>query len=69
MSTPTARDAVKSLVVDRCLCGGPKMRGNALCRSCWRRLPENLRRPLTRRVGQGYEAAYIAAAAHLMERP
>ncbi len=55
-------DVLKS---DACQCERPKQPRRAVCYKCWLRLPDDLRRPLYQRIGQGFEAAYDAACQYL----
>ena len=52
-----------------CRCGAAKQTGMAFCFACWRHLPENIRRALYRRIGQGFEAAYRVACEYLAAWP
>jgi hypothetical protein len=58
-----SRELVRSLYSDVCpACGGSKASGHSVCyRRCWRRLSKDLRGKLYQRIGQGYEAAFLAA--------
>lgn len=59
---PTTQDLVRSLMSDVCpTCGGVKRPRNTLCGGCYRKLPEDLKRNLYRRVGHGYEEAVAAS--------
>ena len=57
-------DELKS---DGCHCGRPKQRGRSLCYRCYYKLPDDMRRALYRKIGNGYEAAYDAAIKFLEE--
>jgi hypothetical protein len=48
-----------------CLCGKTKESGHSFCYGCYRRLPRPMGSHLYRRVGQGYEEAFEAAARQL----
>lgn len=48
-----------------CDCGRPKQRKMSFCRVCFWSLPQDMRRALYRKIGEGYEAAYRAACSHL----
>ncbi len=50
---------------DGCQCGAKKKPGQPFCYRCYRTLPEEMRKALYRRVGNGYEQAYDAAVAWL----
>jgi ribosomal protein L40E len=50
------------------VCGGAKPPNNGFCRACYHSLPKNLRTPMWRRFGDGYEAAHEAAKKWLIER-
>lgn len=51
----------KELNSDGCMCGDKKHRGKSFCYRCWSKLPPELQKPLYKRIGSGYEAAYDAA--------
>lgn len=65
---PDTRELIAELQGTVCRCGGTKQAGNTFCRGCFYSLPKPLRGALYRRVGQGYEQAYQAAAAALSQR-
>jgi hypothetical protein len=48
-----------------CRCGAAKQYGMAFCFACWRHLPDNVRRALYQRIGQGFEVAYRVACEYL----
>jgi len=52
---------VTQLRSTECQCGSKKQRGMAFCYRCWMQLPEDARRGLYSKVGNGFEAAYNAA--------
>jgi len=56
--TPEIRDLMSS----KCpACGGCKRPRHSFCRDCYSSLPSVLRAALYRRVGEGYEQAYLEA--------
>lgn len=58
----------KELRGTRCRCGMFKGPGKSFCWLCWKRLPPEFRCALYKRIGEGYERAFDAAAAYL-DRP
>ncbi len=56
---------IEELRSDVCQCERKKQPGRSFCYKCWLRLPEELRRPLYRKIGAGYEAAYDSAYRYL----
>jgi hypothetical protein len=54
-----------SLLGIECRCGERKLGGMSFCRDCWMRLPRAMGRALYKLIGDGYEAAYIAACKYL----
>jgi hypothetical protein len=65
---------VYELSRQKCRCFAPKERRHTFCKHCYYALPFAMRRKLYDRVGEGYEAAYVAAVRFLaaegrMERP
>lgn len=57
-------ELVEELRGTSCVCGRAKASGNTFCGACYRRLPQDMRRALYRRLGRGYEEAYAAAVTH-----
>jgi hypothetical protein len=53
--------ALRALDARRCLCGREKRRQMAFCGLCFHLLPEEMQKALYRKVGQGFEAAYVRA--------
>lgn len=53
---------VQELLGSVCRCGSAKTPRQTFCGSCYRSLSYRLRRPLYKRIGEGYEAAYQEAA-------
>lgn len=52
---------VAELRGEECQCGASKKSGHSFCYGCYRRLPEEMRGPLYRVMGNGYEEAYERA--------
>lgn len=52
---------LKELRSTECQCGQEKTEGRSFCYGCWKKLPEELRKPLYKRIGDGYEQAYERA--------
>lgn len=50
---------------DECLCGRTKKPRQAVCFTCWRRLPRDLQRRLYSRLGEGFEEAFDEAAQYI----
>jgi hypothetical protein len=50
-------------------CGGYKRPGMAHCGSCYARLPQEMKTELWKRVGEGYERAYVDSLLWLEEHP
>jgi len=61
-------DLLNELAGAECACGSPKIPRQSFCRACYYLLPPRLRRPLYKRIGEGYEQAYDEAAAFLRSR-
>lgn len=59
----TVRELLQELGGLVCRCGRRKGARKTFCPTCFARLPRDLQRPLYRRIGEGYEEAYEAAAA------
>ena len=49
----------------QCQCGSVKKTRPTFCAACYRRLPRGERQALYRRIGEGYEEAYVQAIARL----
>lgn len=64
-TTVTARElarlAVHELGRGQCRCAKPKHNRQTFCKACYYALPPEMRQALYNRVGEGYEAAYVAA--------
>jgi hypothetical protein len=56
-----ARLAVHELGTVQCRCARPKQPCQTFCRACYYSLAPEMRRSLYDKIGQGYEAAYVAA--------
>ncbi len=56
---------IQALKSGQCRCERPKQRGRAFCYKCWLRLPLDLRMPLYRKIGDGFEQAYDNATKYL----
>lgn len=56
---------VRELKGEGCQCGASKKSGYSFCWSCFKSLPEEMRKSLYRKLGKGYEQAYDAAIVHL----
>lgn len=64
----SAKEARLQLLGSICkACGGNKAPGMSHCRSCFFTLPRTMQRPLYRRLGHGYEAAYNESLRYLSE--
>lgn len=50
----------------KCRCGAVKKPAQTFCRSCYFLLTPTERHELYRKIGHGYEAAYVAAVIHLV---
>lgn len=61
----TQRQLIAELRGGLCRCGAAKQPRQTFCRSCYFTLPAKMRSALYRRIGEGYEQAYQAAADHL----
>lgn len=55
----------RELVAGVCRCGNRKRPGHTFCKSCFFSLPKRMQTALYKRMGEGYEEAYAAAAAWL----
>jgi hypothetical protein len=56
------KDLLHDLLDTACFaCGKTKKSRQTFCRSCYFALPNSLRYPLYRRMGEGYEEAFAAA--------
>lgn len=55
----------RELRSEECQCLRRKKAGHSLCWKCYGRLPEELRKRLYRRIGDGYEEAYVEAVTWL----
>jgi hypothetical protein len=64
-----ALESVQTLKSGTCRCGAAKQTGMAFCFACWRHLPENVRRALYQKIGQGFETAYRVACEYLSAWP
>lgn len=60
--TQRALDLVRELRGALCHCGKPKTPGHSFCLRCYKSLPRKTQTDLYKRVGEGYEEAYDAAA-------
>ena len=58
-------DLFKELIGGSCRCGKSKRPHETFCRSCYWSLGNLQRKDLYKRMGEGYEEAYAAAAAFL----
>jgi hypothetical protein len=47
-------------------CKGPKLPFNAFCRTCYRKLPGEMKSALWQQFGEGFELAYCRAQAWLV---
>lgn len=50
----------------KCRCGSVKKPAQTFCRQCYFLLSPQERHDLYKRIGRGYEAAYVAAVIHLV---
>jgi hypothetical protein len=67
----TTEKARQDFVSRTCRCGKPKIRYHSFCRSCYRRLPRQMRSALYHRFGQvggSYEEAYGQAIDYLLNQ-
>jgi len=55
----------QELQSDECLCGRYKKPGRSFCYRCYHELPEDMRRALYQRIGNGYEEALDDAVKYL----
>lgn len=60
-----AHELLKELIGGVCRCGRAKRPHETFCKGCYWSLGNNERRALYKRMGEGYEEAYAAAAAFL----
>jgi len=67
MSTKDMRFYRDELNMDECFCERSKKPGRPLCYKCYMSLPEDMKRDLWQRIGNGYEAAYDAAVKWLIQ--
>jgi len=72
--TPDQSEAAKwtqKCLVDlkgrQCFCGNVKQSGMSFCRRCFWRLPQDMRRALYQKIGDGYEFAYKEACQFLAD--
>lgn len=56
---------IRELRGNKCLCGRDKPSGKTFCYLCYHELPDTLKRAIYKRVGQGYEEAYVSCVAVL----
>ncbi len=56
---------IKELMSNECACHKRKRASHSFCYNCYRALPKEMKGPLWRKIGQGYEAAYEEAHAWL----
>ena len=64
----TTLDLVRSLAGTKCVCGASKRERQSFCGRCYGILPHRLQLALWRRMGEGYEEAYVAAEKELREK-
>lgn len=64
----TIAEAQAVLASTKCRCGNWKRTGEAFCLRDYLDLTKELRRGLFKLVGRGFEAAYTAAAAEIIEK-
>jgi len=57
----------QGLISLECLCGREKLKGNSLCRQCYKALPDEMQKALYRKLGHGYEEALDDAVKWLQE--
>lgn len=74
MDNPSAKQAfldrkfyVGVLRSDSCRCERGKKVGQAVCMTCWKRLPKYMQAALYDRIGCGFEEAYDDAVQFLSE--
>ena len=63
--TAEQHNLVRELRGTACRCGNVKHSMQTFCAGCYYKLPGEMRRALYRRMGDGYEDAYSAAAKRL----
>ncbi len=56
---------IEALISTKCRCGNAKASKQTFCRTCYLSLPKQIRQALYKRISQGYEEAYAAAAERL----
>lgn len=56
------------LMSEKCVCGNFKASKTSHCRLCYFSLPEQQRRALYRRIGNGYAEAYADSVVTLKEK-
>jgi hypothetical protein len=61
----TRAGALAQLRRTNCACTNRKRPGKAFCPDCYHRLPQDMRAQLYQAIGEGYEAAYVAAVQQL----
>lgn len=57
----------EKLVSDVCICGLGKSKEHSFCFGCYKSLPRALRRALYRKIGSGYEKAYLDSIEELLK--
>ena len=57
----TRADLVRELAGTRCRCGSSKTAKRTFCSRCYYSLPISNRNAIYRRIGRGYEEAYLEA--------
>lgn len=60
-----AKIALADLLLTTCACGAAKPSRKSHCRSCYFKLPLDMRAALYNKIGSGYEEAYAASLAFL----
>lgn len=63
--TEHTMDLVRELRGNKCRCGEGKPSGKTFCYNCYHSLPDELKKRLYKRIGQGYEEAHAEAVAIL----
>ncbi len=65
MTAVKLKEIIDELMGTKCRCGANKKTQNTFCGVCFHKLPKPMKYALYKRVGDGYEEAYLAAVAHL----
>ncbi|MDY0187814.1 MAG: hypothetical protein RBR16_07825 [Syntrophus sp. (in: bacteria)] len=58
----------RELQGEECVCLGKKSSGYSFCYKCYKSLPQEMQKALYRKIGDGHEEAYEAAAQYLYQK-